>query len=264
MTRFPGSSITRRPSASTCSLRAFCTSSRRGAGPEGIAFSAAGAGAPPCMGPFGLGGAATLDGCAGMTCCGIALVPSGTFFLSRGCSVALRTEGSTGLPLGAGPGGSGCALDGIFCVGGYPLSGGTMTLLAGGVPGGDPLGGAGGTMAFAGGPVGWDDNALAHGWRAGRLSALARWRDHGFRRRARRGTLPFPRRGPFLVLLVLVLVLLVGLSLSEHTCAAALDRLGLHKAARAGRKSEDTKESCQRAGHCWSRIGLRWWRERGG
>src|SRR5262249_59391084 len=89
-----------------------------------------------------------------MTCCGIALVPSGTFFLSRGCSIALRTVGSTGLPVGAAPGGSGCALEGIFCVGASPLSGRTTTLLAGGVPGGEPLGGAGGTMAFAGGAGG--------------------------------------------------------------------------------------------------------------
>src|SRR5262249_50227671 len=89
-----------------------------------------------------------------MTCCGIALGASGTLFLSRGCSVALPTVGSTGLPVGAAPGGSGCALDGIFCVGASPLSGGTTPLLAGGVPGGEPLGGAGGTMAFAGGAGG--------------------------------------------------------------------------------------------------------------
>src|SRR5262249_50899176 len=86
-----------------------------------------------------------------MTCCGIALVPSGTFFLSRGCSIALRTVGSTGLPVGAAPGGSGCALGGIFCVGASPLSGGTRALLAGGVPGGGPRGGAGGPLALSGG-----------------------------------------------------------------------------------------------------------------
>src|SRR5262249_34987316 len=89
-----------------------------------------------------------------MTCCGIALVPSGTFFLSRGCSIALRTVGSTGLPVGAAPGGSGWALEGIFFVRASALSGGTATLLGGGVPGGEPLGGAGGTMAFAGGAGG--------------------------------------------------------------------------------------------------------------
>src|SRR5215831_21197113 len=89
-----------------------------------------------------------------MACCGVALAPSGTF-LSKGCSVALPSAGPTGLPPGGPPGGSGCALDG--CAGASPLSGGTTTLLAGGVPGGEPLGPTGGTMAFAGGPGGTGD-----------------------------------------------------------------------------------------------------------
>src|SRR5262249_58706163 len=63
---------------------------------------------------------------------------------------------------------------------------------------------------------------------------------------------------------VLALVLLVGLGLSEHVCAEAVDRLGMRKAAGDGRKGEDTKESCQGgARHCWSRTSWRWWREHG-
>src|SRR5215467_10062319 len=89
-----------------------------------------------------------------MACCGVPVVPSGSFFLSSGCSVALPTAGPTGLPPGGAPGGSGCALDGNFCVGAGPLSGGTTTLLAGGGPGGEALGPVGGTMAFPGGPEG--------------------------------------------------------------------------------------------------------------
>src|SRR5262249_50899177 len=111
--------------------------------------------------------------------------------------------------------------------------------------------------------VGWDDDAL--GWRCSRRCTAWRGRrHHGFGRWSRGRTLPFPGWWPFLLLLVLALVLLVGLGLSEHACAEALDRLGLRKAAGAGRKGEDTKESCQGgARHCWSRTSWRWWREPG-
>src|SRR5215470_12287396 len=100
-----------------------------------------------------------------MACCGVPVVPSGSFFLSSGCSVALPTAGPTGLPPGGAPGGSGCALDGNFCVGAGPLSGGTTTLLAGGGPGGEALGPVGGTMTFAGGPGGtfWVGTPLSGG-----------------------------------------------------------------------------------------------------
>src|SRR5262249_35779490 len=93
--------------------------------------------------------------------------------------------------------------------------------------------------------------------RAGRLCARTGRRHHGFCRRPRGRTLPLARWRPFLLLLVLVPVLLVGLRLSEHACAAALDWLGVRKAAGAGRKGEDTKENCQcRALHRGSRNGL--------
>src|SRR5215467_2073939 len=101
--------------------------------------------------------------------------------------------------------------------------------------------------------VGWNDDALGW-WRPVRGTARARRWHHGFGRWSRRRTLPLGR-GPFLFLLF-ALVVLVGLGLREHACSAALDRLGMHKATGAGRKGEDTKESCQTgARHCWSRIG---------
>src|SRR5262249_50227670 len=111
--------------------------------------------------------------------------------------------------------------------------------------------------------VGWDDDAL--GWRCSRRCTAWRGRrHHGFGRWSRGRALPFPGWWPFLLLLVLALFLLVGLGWSEHACAEALDRLGPRKPAGAGRKGEDTKESCQGgARHCWSRTSWRWWREHG-
>src|SRR5262249_34732142 len=107
-----------------------------------------------------------------------------------------------------------------------------------------------------GGALGWNDGVLAHRRRARRWSALAGWRHHGLRRRTRGRALPLAWGRSFLFVLVPVLVLLVGLRLGAHARAAALDRLGVRQAARAGRKGKDTEESCQSARHCWSRIVL--------
>src|SRR5947208_16635809 len=53
ITRLPGSSLTRRPLASTCSLRPFCTSSNRGCAPTGPGGPFLNAAGPPGPGPGG-------------------------------------------------------------------------------------------------------------------------------------------------------------------------------------------------------------------